>query len=60
MTDEVAEIAYLIMNDVLVDLHGRKGVGNELDEIDPYIYDELKDDLFNIIFEYCKELADLD
>lgn len=38
-------LATQIVQVVMTDLHGRKGVGNELDEIDGYIYKDLTDEL---------------
>lgn len=37
--------AELIIQTILTDLHQRKGVGDELDAIDPEIYKEMKGEL---------------
>lgn len=39
------ELAELIVEDILKDLSDRSGVGNELDEMDREIYDEMEEEL---------------
>lgn len=45
----MTSIAEKIVDAVLKDLHGRKGVGDELDMIDGDIYDEMKAELIQVV-----------
>lgn len=45
MSDVVHMVAVTIVDTILDDLRGRKGIGNELDEIDASIYNEMRDTL---------------
>lgn len=49
-TDDV--MARLIVDDIVEDLTDRKGLGNEWEEIDEDIQQEIKDNWKNIILHY--------
>lgn len=42
MIDKHSEVAQEIVRAVLTNLHGRKGIGNELEEIDGYVYNDMQ------------------
>jgi hypothetical protein len=50
MNDNTKDIAAKVAEEILRNLHGRKGVGDELDEIEPEIYEEMFDDLVETAF----------
>ena len=50
MTDNTKSIAAEIVEAILRDIEGRKGVGDELEAIDPEIYDEMFADLVDVAF----------
>lgn len=43
------DLATIIVEEILNDLHGRKGVGDELDAIEEDVYLEMKQDLIQIV-----------
>lgn len=46
---EAAALAAHLIDIILNDLHGRKGIGNELDQIDPEIYGEMENQLIELV-----------
>lgn len=46
---EAAALASHLVNVILNDLHGRRGIGQELDQIDPAIYGEMENDLIELV-----------
>lgn len=48
-TENKTELARIIVRDVLQNLHGRKGVGDELDQIEEDIYITMREDLVQIV-----------
>lgn len=42
MIDKPSAVAQEIVRAILTDLHGRKGIGNELEEIDGYVYNDMQ------------------
>ena len=48
----MCDIAKKIVEDILEDLHGRAGIGNELDQIDDDIREEIKNELQEIVHQH--------